>query len=456
MPVGPFPYRAPAPYCDMNKVTGQCGKDLLREKGEMSEAPVDLGPERTSGDLTTVPKVDVLIVGGGLSGCVMAERLSKELGLTSCIMDKRHHIGGNCYDYVTEDGIRASLYGAHLFHTKFDRVWNYVNEFSEWIPFDHRVMGRVDDKDGVPQLVPIPPIHETVNKLYGENIQSEDDMKAYYDRVRVQPPDGEAKNSEEASLSRVGPALYESIFKHYTKKQWDKYPEELDAAVMMRLPCRTNTDGRYFPCDYQALPLRGYTRIFENMVLNDPNIHIRVSTDFFTAKKENKLPEHKFLIYTGPIDAYFAAQGMPKLEYRSIRFEHEYVPEPEGGFFQEAMVINYPSPAVGYTRILEYKHVPNQPEPVLKGEVKGTFICREYSTAEGDPYYPVPNPANQALYEKYRALADEEEKEDKAAKVCFVGRLASYKYFNMDQAILNALEMFDDLKAKGRLPAKSS
>jgi UDP-galactopyranose mutase len=382
---------------------------------------------------------------------VIAERCSKELGMTSLIIDKRDHIGGNCYDYVTSDGIRASKYGAHLFHTKFERVWNYVTEFSEWIPFDHRVRGRVPDKDGVKQLVPIPPVQSTVKTLFGEDINSEEDMIAYYDKVRVKPEHGgDPKNSEEAALSRVGPDLYDAIFKHYTKKQWDKYPEELDASVMMRLPCRTNTDERYFPDEWQALPMRGYTRIFENMILRDPNIAIRVNCDYFAEKEAGKLPEFGNLIYTGPIDTYFADQGMPKLEYRSIRFEEEFIPEPEAGFFQEAMVINYPSADVPFTRIVEYKHVPNQTDAVKAGEIKGTLIAKEFSMADGDPYYPVPNPKNQELYEKYRALAEKEE----GGKVCFVGRLASYKYFNMDQAILNALEIYDNLKENGKLAPK--
>jgi UDP-galactopyranose mutase len=330
-------------------------------------------------------------------------------------------------------------------------VWNYVTEFSEWIPFDHRVRGRVPDKDGVKQLVPIPPVQSTVKTLFGEDINSEEDMIAYYDKVRVKPGHGgDPKNSEEAALARVGPHLYEAIFKHYTKKQWDKYPEELDASVMMRLPCRTNTDERYFPDEWQALPMRGYTRIFENMILRDPNIAIRVNCDYFAEKEAGKLPEFGNLIYTGPIDTYFADQGMPKLEYRSIRFEEEFIPEPEAGFFQEAMVINYPSADVPFTRIVEYKHVPNQTDAVKAGEIKGTLIAKEFSMADGDPYYPVPNPKNQELYEKYRALAEKEE----GGKVCFVGRLASYKYFNMDQAILNALEIYDNLKENGKLAPK--
>merc|ERR1719443_1818538 len=184
------------------------------------------------------------------------------------------------------------------------------------------------------------------------------------------------------------------------------------------------------------------------MLLRDPNITIRLNVDFFKARSEGSLPTYGMLVYTGPIDSYFAQQGMPKLEYRSIRFEEIWVDQPEGGFYQPAMVVNHPSPDVPYTRIVEYKHVPNQPTNVKQGQVKGTRIAKEYSSAEGDPYYPVPNPENRALYERYRALAEKE------SDVCFVGRLASYKYFNMDQAILNALEMFDSLKESGKLQPK--
>jgi len=412
----------------------------------MTDAPLSLPQEVLGGDLSSLPKdVDVVIVGAGLSGAVLAERFSKELGLTSLVLDKRNHIGGNCYDFVDEHGLRVSKYGAHLFHTKFERVWEYVLRFSEWIPYDHRVRGLVADKDGVDRLVPIPPVQATVNALFGENISSEEEMQKWYDSQRVEPPSGEPKNGEEAALSRVGPKLYEKIFKHYTKKQWDKYPEELDASVLLRLPCRTSTDERYFGCDWQALPARGYTRIFENMILRDDKIHVRLNVDFFAAKKQGLLPKYKFLVYTGPIDSYFAQLGMKRLEYRSIRFEDEFVPKPEGGFFQEAMVVNYPAADVPFTRIIEYKHVPNQTEAVAQGKVPGTLICREFSMAEGDPYYPVPNTENAELYQKYKELADKEE------GVAFVGRLASYKYFNMDQAILNALEMFDSLKTNPAL-----
>jgi len=454
MPTGPFASsvgvgRAEPEWAGLNKVQSIVGCDAIFNNGEKTEGPLSLSPEVLSGDLSTAPrKVDLLVIGAGLSGCVIAERCSKEFGMTSLIVDIRDHIGGNVYDYIDEHGIRASKYGAHLFHTQFERVWEYVLQFSEWMPFDHRVKGLVPDKDGEKKLVPIPPVQETVNQLYGASIQSDAEMEAWYEEQRIKPPNGDPKNGEEAALSRVGPFLYERIFKHYTKKQWDKYPEELDASVLLRLPCRTSTDDRYFPDQWQALPVRGYTRLFENMIMGDGNISVRLNVDFFASKEAGQLPEYGMLVYTGKIDSYFAQQGMPKLEYRSLKFEETWVEDPEDGFYQEAMVVNHPYPDVPFTRIVEYKHVPNQPAPVKEGKVKGTLIAKEYSTADGDPYYPVPNPENRALYERYRELAEKEE------GVCFVGRLASYKYFNMDQAILNALEIFDNLKEKGKLAPK--
>ena len=241
-----------------------------------------------------------------------------------------------------------------------------------------------------------------------------------------------------------GLELYEKIFKYYTFKQWDKYPAQLDASVLLRIPVRTNTDDRYFTDPWQAIPSHGYTRIFENMLLNKPLITIRTGVDFFKVKEQ--LPKHRLLVFTGPIDAYYASQGLPKLEYRSLRFEEEYH-EPAGGYYQEALQVNYPGMEVPYTRIVEYKWKPNQPAGAR--ERPGTVIFKEFSVDEGEPYYPVPNPDNQQLFEKYRALAAKE------VGVTFVGRLASYKYFNMDQAILNALELFDGLVEAGKVgPAK--
>lgn len=411
MPRGPFPARADAPWAELNQVKDLCGKDTTFEAGVLTESPLELSEEIRSGDLATAPQaVDLLIVGAGLSGAVLAERCSKELGMTSLIIDKRDHLGGNCYDYV-ERGIRASKYGAHLFHTNSERVWNYVMQFSEWIPFDHRVRGRVHDQDGVEKVVPIPPVQATVNALFHENISTEEEMQAWYDRQRV-------------------PLLYE-VFWATSSTGIQQQPKVW--ALLLQSD------------QWQALPRRGYTRIFENMLLRDPNITVRVNVDFFVEREAKRLPKYRMLVYTGPIDLYFAQAGMPKLEYRSLHFEEAYLEEPEEGFFQEAMVVNYPSPDVPFTRIVEYKHMGNQTEAVKRGDVRGTLIAKETSSDVGEPYYPVPTKDNQALYERYRILAEAE------SEVCFVGRLASYKYFNMDQAILNALEIYDSLKETGRL-----
>lgn len=230
------------------------------------------------------------------------------------------------------------------------------------------------------------------------------------------------RNGEEMSLCRVGHELYDKVFKHYTKKQWDKFPQELDASVLARLPVRLTTEDRYFNDPYEALPANGYTQFFENILLKDSNIDVRLNMDYFQVK--DLLPAGKLLVFTGPIDAFYASQGWEKLEYRSIYFQREYH-EPESGFYQPSWMVNYPGPEVDWTRIAEYKHMPNQPLEALKS--KGTVIYKEFSTDDGDPYYPVPNERNRALYKKYQNLAINE------PNVVFVGRLASYKYFNMDQ-----------------------
>ena len=462
--------RADAPYDALNRVreSGE-GVDEIHRRWRAAHASGDAPEiEFARGSEGLLPEYDVIVVGAGLSGCTIAERCSRALGMKVLTLERRAHAGGNCYDYVdARSKIRCSKYGAHLFHTKHARVWEYVTRFSEWVPFDHRVLGRVTRTSASEEgkrarvLVPIPPTRATVNALFDDaDVRSDEDMEAWYERERIHPEGGRAPaNGEEAALSRVGPRLYEAIFKHYTKKQWDKYPEELDASVLMRLPCRTSADDRYFNDPWQALPRRGYTRIFENMLHGDENITVRLNCDYFAMKRDGTLPKHKFLVYTGQIDSYYAALGMPKLEYRSLRFEEEYVEgvkdedaddadadDDSGLFFQEAMVVNYPGPDVPFTRIVEYKHMPNQPEG--RHREPGTLVAREYSSATGEPYYPVPNPENRALYEKYAELAKHE------PGVAFVGRLASYKYFNMDEAVLNALEMFDNLRDTGALVVK--
>jgi len=364
---------------------------------------------------------DIVIIGAGISGAVLAERYAN-LGKKVLIIEKRDHIAGNCYDYIDENGILVSKYGAHLFHTNEEDVWQYINRFCEFYPFEHKVIAQVDG-----QLVPIPVNITTVNKLFGTNITTEAEMKNWLDENRL--PIDAPKDGREAALNKVGKVLYEKMFRHYTKKQWDKYPEELDASVLDRIPVRTNYDDRYFSDKYQALPMGGYTKLFEG-ILNHPNIEVLLNTDYFDVKDE--VTGYDKLFYTGPVDRYFEFKHSltEKLEYRSINFVSETV---DAEFYQENSVVNYPGQEVGFTRIIEYKHFGNQ-------KSDKTTIVKEYTTDEGDPYYPVPNPKNQHIYEKYKAEADA------LIDVYFVGRLANYKYFNMDQAFKNALDLFSSLE----------
>lgn len=368
-------------------------------------------------------KIDILIIGAGISGAVLAERYAS-MGKKVLIIEKRNHIAGNCYDYIDDNGILVSKYGAHLFHTNDESVWKYVNKFSDWYPWEHTVVARVDDK-----TVPIPVNITTVNELFDINITTEDEMKNWLEQNRT--PIEKPANGEEAVLNRVGPVLYEKMFKHYTKKQWDKYPAELDASVLERIPVRDNFDNRYFTDKYQALPKGGYTQLFEN-ILNNSNIEIQLETDYFDIKEKYK--GYEKLFYTGPVDRFFDFMHSmtEKLEYRSINFVSETI---DVEFFQENSVVNYPGMEVNFTRIIEYKHFGNQ-------KSAKTTIVKEFTVDEGEPYYPVPNPRNQEIYNKYKIEAE------KLIDVHFVGRLANYKYFNMDQAFKNALDLFNQLEGK--------
>ncbi len=368
-------------------------------------------------------KADIVIIGAGISGSVLAERYSAA-GKKVLILEKRDHIGGNCYDYRDQNGILVSKYGAHLFHTQFKEVWDYVNRFAEWYPWEHKVLAKVDDV-----LVPIPVNITTVNKLFGLSISNETEMKQWLEANRL--PIENPQNGKEAVLNKIGPVLYEKMFRHYTKKQWDKYPEELNASVLDRIPVRTTTDDRYFSDVYQALPKGGYTKLFERM-LDHPNIQVKLNTDYFDVKDD--LEDFDKLFYTGPIDRFFEFKHSleHKLEYRSINFVSETV---NAEFFQSNSVINYPGMEVDYTRIVEYKHFGNQ-------KSSKTTIVKEYTTDEGEPYYPVLNDSNLAIYKKYQQDAA------KVKDVYFVGRLANYKYFNMDEAFKNVLDLYNSLQTK--------
>jgi len=367
--------------------------------------------------------VSYLIVGCGLSGVVVAERIANKLNRKVTIIEKREHIGGNCYDYVDkETNILINKYGAHLFHTNNEEVWRYVNKFDKWIRWEHKVLTFTDNK-----FVPIPVNITTINELCEENLQSEDDVNKWLEKNQIKYDN--INNSEEMAKSRIGNELYEKLIKDYTFKQWNKYPNELDKSVLERIPIRPNFDTRYFNDKYQALPHKGYTHFFEK-ILDNENIEVKLNTDYFEHIKNNN---YDVVIFTGPIDSYFT--NLEKLEYRSIDFNIEIIKNMN--FFQPNSVVNYPMKHVPYTRIVEYKHFLNQ-------KSNDTIIVSEKTNDIGEPYYPVPNKKNLELYEKYKILAENEEKKN----IFFVGRLANYKYFNMDEAILNSLNFFKNVIQK--------
>jgi len=360
----------------------------------------------------------IVVVGAGLSGATIAERYATH-GYKVLVIDKRGHIAGNVYDEIDEvSGIRVSKYGAHLFHTNDEGVWNYIHKFGEWRRWDHKVIA---DVSGV--YVPVPVNITTVNTLYGASLKSETEMKRWLADEQV--PCENPKNSEEVALSRVGGRLYEELFKPYTKKQWAKEPAELEASVMARIPVRTDFDDRYFTDRYQALPVKGYTAVVQNMLAH-PNIAVWLRTAW-----EDILTDlsGQTVVFTGPIDSYFKESGLPPLEYRSIQFEWSRFPEK--GYLQPNSVVNYPSSTTPYTRCVEYKHFLHQPS-------EWTILSKEITSDRGEPYYPVPTKANQELYRKYLALTEN------VKDVHFIGRLATYKYFNMDQAIRAALDYYEE------------
>jgi UDP-galactopyranose mutase len=361
---------------------------------------------------------DYLVVGAGFSGSVLAERLASA-GHRVCVTDRRPHIAGNAYDYYDEHGVLIHKYGPHIFHTNSDRIYHYLSRFTAWRPYEHRVLAQVDGK-----LVPFPINVHTVNQLYGTNL-TEQDMESFYaQRAQAIP---ELRTMEDAVVSKVGRDLYEKFFMNYTRKQWGLDCSELDAAIAARVPARTNSDDRYFTDKWQVMPLHGYTRMFERM-LSHRNIKVLLQADYREVGKELS---YRNLVYTGPIDEYFDYR-FGKLPYRSLAFEFKTVDAERA---QSGAVINYPNEHK-YTRITEFKYLTGQEHP------KSTVVY-EYPRAEGDPYYPIPRAENAQLYAKYKALAD------KLPNVHFVGRLGTYKYYNMDQCVGQALATFDRISARG-------
>ncbi len=356
---------------------------------------------------------DWLIVGAGFAGSVLAERIASQRDQSVLIIDRRPHIGGNAYDRYDDAGVLMHQYGPHIFHTNSDAILEHLSQFTEWRPYEHRVLAHVDEK-----LVPIPINRTTINVLYDLDLKSDEEAQAFLDS-RAEPVE-EIRTSEDVVVSKVGRELYEKFFRGYTTKQWGLDPSQLDKAVTARVPTRTNTDDRYFGDTHQCMPKHGYTRMFENM-LSHPNIKIMLNADYREIRDE--IP-HRRLIFTGPIDEYFDFR-FGKLPYRSLRFKHVTLDEEK---HQDVAVVNYPM-SEDYTRITEYKHLTGQ-------QHHKTTLTYEYPADKGDPYYPIPRPENQALYKKYQALATETE------NVHFVGRLATYRYYNMDQVVGQALAEF--------------
>lgn len=351
---------------------------------------------------------DYLIVGAGFAGSVVAERLASS-GATVLIVDLRGHIAGNAYDHFDDNGVLVHRYGPHIFHTNSEEIFRYLSRFTKWRPYQHRVKVSVDG-----QLVPLPINLDTINQLFGLRLTSAE-MTSFLE-ARAEPKQN-LLTSEDVIVSKVGRELYEKFFRNYTRKQWGLDPSELDASVTARVPTRTNRDDRYFSDAYQSMPLYGYTRMFEN-ILDHPRIKILLKTDY--REIINDIP-FKELVFTGPIDSYFDYR-FGKLPYRSIEFAHE---THDKEFFQSAPVVNYPNDYL-YTRITEFKYLTGQTH-------SKTSIVYEYPTSEGDPYYPIPRSENADIYHKYRDLAAE------TRDVHFVGRLATYKYYNMDQVVGQAL-----------------
>jgi UDP-galactopyranose mutase len=358
---------------------------------------------------------DYLIVGAGFAGSILAERLASQHDARVLIVDKRPHIAGNAFDHYDDAGILVHRYGPHIFHCNSTEIFEHLSRFTQWRPYQHRVLASVDG-----QLVPIPINLDTVNRLYGLRLTSEE-MPAWLASVAEYRQ--RIETSEDAVVTKVGRDLYQKFFRGYTRKQWGLDPSELDAQVTARIPTRTNRDDRYFTDTYQAMPLHGYTRMFECM-LNHPNISIMLNTDYRDIKDVIPFRE---MIYSGPIDAFFDYR-YGALPYRSLdfRFETHNVEQ-----YQSAGTINYPND-YPYTRVTEFRQLTGQRHDQ-------TTIVFEYPKAEGDPYYPVPRPENQEQYQRYARLAEEEN------NVHFVGRLATYRYYNMDQVVAQALALYKKL-----------
>jgi UDP-galactopyranose mutase len=355
-------------------------------------------------------RYDYLVVGAGFAGAVTAERLAS-MGRSVLVIDRRPHVGGNAFDELDDAGVMIHRYGPHIFHTNSDRVVEYLSRFTAWRPYEHRVLASVDG-----QLLPIPINRTTVNRLYGKHLRTETDVARFYASV-AEDLGRPSQTSEDVVVSTVGRHLYETFFRGYTRKQWGLDPSELAATVTARVPARTDDDDRYFLDSFQAMPADGYTAMFER-ILDHPNIDVELGVDHSQLRAEVEV-DH--VVFTGPVDEYFGYR-FGKLPYRSLRFRSETHDVPR---VQPVAVINHPNEH-DYTRVTEFCHLTGQ-------QHDRTTLMYEYPTDEGDPYYPVPRAENERRYARYRALAE------RTPDVTFVGRLATYRYYNMDQVVAQAL-----------------
>jgi len=355
---------------------------------------------------------DWLIVGAGFAGSVLAERIATQRGQSVLLIDRRSHIAGNAYDAHDEAGILIHRYGPHIFHTNSQQIVDYLSQFTSWRPYEHRVLSHVDGK-----LLPIPINLDTINRLYGLDLDEAGLIKFFEER---REPVVEIKTAEDVVINAVGRELYEKFFRGYTRKQWGVDPSQLDKSVTARVPTRTNRDDRYFTDSFQSMPLEGYTAMFEKM-LGHPRIKIMLKTEFRDIRHK---VQFKNLIFTGPVDEFYDWK-FGKLPYRSLRFDHQTLDQEQ---LLPVASVNYPQ-TEDFTRVTEFKHLTGQ-------KASKTSICYDYPTDDGDPFYPIPRPENEALYKKYQALTLEEK------GVWFVGRLATYRYYNMDQVVGQALATF--------------
>jgi UDP-galactopyranose mutase len=364
---------------------------------------------------------DWLVVGAGFAGSTIAERLASVRDQKVLVVDRRPHVAGNAYDVHDAAGVLMHRYGPHIFHTNSQAVFDHLSRFTAWRPYEHRVLAKVDG-----QLLPIPINLDTVNRLYGLSLEPHE-MEAFL-AARAEPVET-IRTSEDVVVSRVGRDLYEKFFRGYTRKQWGLDPSELDKSVTARVPTRTDRDDRYFADRFQAMPAEGYTRMFERMLAH-PNIKVLLQADFREIRET--IPFRR-MVFTGPVDAFYGYR-FGRLPYRSLRFRHVTL---DKEWHQPVAVVNHPMDEA-YTRVTEYKHLTGQHH-------RKTTLTYEYPSATGDPYYPIPRPENAALYKRYEALADAER------DVWFVGRLATYRYYNMDQVVGQALATFARIDETERL-----